>query len=338
MIVDSAIYVDGRRMPAPSSLSETYDLCRQHSGVAWLGLLRPTEEEFASVADEFGLHELAVEDAVRAHQRSKLDKYEDTIFIVLRAARYRDSDETVIFSELHIFVGPDFVVTVRHGEGPDLAVVRHRMEAEPDLLRLGTPAILYAILDQVVDDYGPVVAGLENDIDEIEDQVFSGNGDAIRRTYELTREVIEFQRAIKPLSSIFAALMSGWERMGLDAELQRYLRDVQDHVIQVQEQVYEFRELLQNILNVNLAVVSVQQNEEVKALSIASIHQNDEVKKISAWAAILFAPTLVGTIYGMNFVNMPELDWRFGYPMAVLGMVGVSIVLYAVFRIKGWLT
>ncbi len=212
------------------------------------------------------------------------------------------------------------------------------MEQEPDLLRLGTQAILYAILDRVVDDYTPVVVGLENDIDEIEDQVFSGNGDAIRRTYELTREVIEFQRATKPLTGILNALINQWEQMGLDQELQQYLRDVQDHTIRVQEHAGEFRELLQNILNVNLAVVGLQQNEEVKAISEAAIHQNDEVKKISAWAAILFAPTLVGTIYGMNFAHMPELDWRLGYPMAVLMMLAVSIILYIVFRRKGWLT
>lgn len=338
MIVDSAIYVDGKRVPAPPSLSETYDVCRATGGVAWIGLLKPTTEEFAAVANEFGLHELAVEDAVKAHQRSKLERYGTNWFVVLRAALYRDEDETVVFSELHVFVGDDFVVTVRHGEGPDLGVVRRRMELEPELLGMGPPAILYAILDRVVDDYAPVVAGLENDIDEIEDQVFGGIGSAIRRTYELNREVIEFDRAIRPLNSILAGLMSGWERNGLDPELQRYLRDVQDHAIRVQEQVSEFRELLQNILSVNLAVVSLQQNDEVKALSEASIAQNDEVKKISAWAAILFAPTLVGTIYGMNFVHMPELDWRLGYPMALILMLGVSVVLYTVFRRKGWLT
>ncbi|MDQ2684039.1 MAG: magnesium and cobalt transport protein CorA [Chloroflexota bacterium] len=337
MIVDSAIYVDGKRLPAPASLSETYDVCRASGGVAWIGLLRPSAEEFAAVADEFGLHPLAVEDAVKAHQRSKLERYGDTRFLVVRAAHYRDRDESVLFSELHVFAGPDFVVTVRHGDGPDLGLVRERMEREPELLRQGPPAILYAIVDCVVDDYAPVVAGLENDIDEIEDQVFGGNGEAIRRTYELNREVIQFQRAIKPLAGIVGGLMVDPVQNGEVTELHRYLRDVQDHALRVQEQVAEFRELLSNILSVNLAMVGLQQNDEVKALSVASIAQNDEVKKISAWAAILFAPTLVGTIYGMNFDHMPELDWRFGYPMALVLMLGVSVVLYLVFRLRGWL-
>lgn len=337
MIVDSAIYVDGKRAAAPGSLSETYEACRAVHGVAWIGLLKPTTQEFAAVAGEFGLHELAVEDAVQAHQRPKLERYGETLFVVLRAARYVDRTETVEFAELHVFVGADFVVTVRHGDAPDLSRVRRRMEGNPELLRLGSEAILHAILDQVVDDYGPVVAGLENDIDEIENEVFGGNAQATRRTYELAREVIDFQRAIKPLPAMIGGLIVGAEKYAIDAELQRYLRDVQDHAIQVQDQVAGFRELLQNILNVNIAILGLQQNEEVKALSEAAIRQNDEVKKISAWAAILFAPTLVGTVYGMNFAHMPELGWRAGYPLSLLLMLLVSVSLFTVFRRRGWL-
>jgi magnesium transporter len=174
-------------------LSETYEACREAEGLAWIGLRRPTEDEFAAVAEEFGLHELAVEDALLAHQRSKLERYGETFFVVLRAARYLDKPEVVEFAELHVFVGPDFVVTVRHGDMPDLARVRRRMESEPDLLARGTEAILYAIVDRVVDDYGPVVAGLDNDIDQIEAEIFSGNASVTRRTYELVREVLEFQ-------------------------------------------------------------------------------------------------------------------------------------------------
>ena len=338
MIVDSAIYVDGQRTEAPGPLSETYDACRAARGVAWFGLLKPTEEEFASIAQEFGLHELAVEDAVKAHQRPKIERYGETLFVVLRAAWYLDPQEMVEVTELHVFVGPDFVVTVRHGDAPDLGKVRQRMEQTPDLLRLGPAAILYAILDRVVDDYGPVVAGLENDIDEIETAVFGGNADVTRRTYELAREVIEFQRATKPLVGILGGLVAGGDKYGVDGEVLQYLRDVQDHAIRVQEQVAGFRELLQNILSVNLAVVGLQQNEEVKALTEASIAQNDEVKKISAWAAILFAPTLIGTVYGMNFDRMPELHWRLGYPFALLLMLAVSVALYGVFKQRGWLS
>jgi magnesium transporter len=337
MIVDNAIYVDGHRAAEPGSLRETYEALRQERGVAWIGLYRPTEEEFASVAQEFGLHELAVEDALEAHQRPKIERYAQTLFVVLRPARYLDVPEEVEFGEIHVFVGEDFVITVRHGEAPALAEVRRRLEADPELLMRGPEAILYAIMDRVVDGYAPVVRGLENDIDEIETEVFSGNASVSRRTYELSREVIEFQRAVEPLSGILAALTAGFEKYGIDEELRRYLRDVQDHAIQVSERVEGFRQLLQNILSVNLTLVSVQQNEEVKNLTEASIEQNEEVKKISAWAAILFAPTLVGTVYGMNFDHMPELHWLLGYPFALALMLVVSVSLYLVFKRRGWL-
>jgi magnesium transporter len=337
VIVDSAIYVDGKRTAEPPSLRETYEACRQRRGLAWIGLYRPTEEEFSSVAKEFGLHELAVEDAIKAHQRPKLERYGDTLFVVLRAARYIDESETVEFGEIHVFVGTDFVVTVRHGEAPHVREVRRQMEGQPDLLRRGPAAILYAIMDRVVDDYEPVVEGLQNDIDEIETEVFSANAGVSRRIYELSREVIEFQRAVQPLPGMLSALIADFEDYGVDPELQRYLRDVQDHAIRVTDQVAGFRELLQNILSVNLAIVGLQQNEEVKVLSEAAIEQNDQVKRISAWAAILFAPTLVGTVYGMNFRYMPELNWTLGYPFALMLMLAVSVSLYVVFKRRGWL-
>jgi magnesium transporter len=337
MIVDNAIYVDGRRTLEPRTLRETYEVVRDVHGLAWIGLYKPTEEEFASVAGEFGLHELAVEDAIQAHQRPKIERYGDTLFVVLRPARYLDAPEEVKFGEIHVFVGHAFVITVRHGEAPALAEVRRRLEEDPDLLRRGPEAILYAIMDRVVDGYAPVVAGLENDIDEIEVEVFSGNPGVSRRIYELSREVIEFQRATKPLTGMLTRLIAGFEKYEVDPELQRYLRDVQDHVVQVVERVEGFRELLQNILNVNLTLVSVQQNEEVKSLTEASIDQNEEVKKISAWAAILFAPTLIGTVYGMNFDHMPELHWLLGYPLALLLMLLVSVALYTIFKRHGWL-
>ena len=337
MIVDNAVYVDGRRAVEPESLRETYEVVREQHGLAWIGLYRPTEEEFASVAEEFGLHPLAVEDAIKAHQRPKLERYGDTLFVVLRAARYLDAPEEVKFGEIHVFVGDDFVITVRHGEAPALGEVRRRLESDRELLLQGPEAILYAIMDRVVDGYSPVVAGLENDIDEIETEVFSGNAGVSRRTYELSREVVEFQRAVKPLTGMLGALMAGFDKYGVDPELQRYLRDVQDHAIRVNEQVAGFRDLLQNILSVNLTLVGLQQNEEVKSLSEAAIEQNDEVKRISAWAAILFAPTLIGTVYGMNFDHMPELHWVLGYPFALLLMLLVSASLYLIFKHRGWL-
>ena len=321
--MDSAVYVDGRRVAEPGSLQETYDACRNGGGVAWLGLYKPSREEFSSVAAEFGLHPLAVEDAVEAHQRPKLERYGETLFVVLRAARYVDETETVEFGELHVFVGDDFVVTVRHGEAPNLRKVRRRLEAEPELLRQGPEAILYAVMDEVVDGYAPVVEGLENDIDEIETEVFSGNAGVSRRIYELSREVIQFQRTTKPLVPILGRLSAGDEGRVVDQEVRRGLRDVQDHVLRVSEQVEAFRELLSNILSVNLTLVGVG--------------QNDEVKKISAWAAILFAPTLVAGIYGMNFDHMPELHWILGYPFALALMLVASFVIYVVFKRRGWL-
>jgi magnesium transporter len=337
MIVDNAIYVNGRRAAEPASVHETHEALRQQPGVAWIGLYEPAEEEFSSVSEEFGLHPLAVEDAIKAHQRPKIERYDGTLFVVLKPARYIDETETVEFGEIHVFVGEDFVVTVRHGEASTLDRVRRRLESMPELLRKGTFAVLYAIMDQVVDDYAPVVAGLGNDIDEIETEVFSGNAQASKRTYELSREVVEFQRAIKPLPDILGRLIADSNTYDMDPELQRYLRDVQDHGLRAVEQVAGFRDLLENILRVNLTLVGLQQNEEVKALTEASIAQNDEVKKISAWAAILFAPTLVGTVYGMNFDYMPELHWVLGYPFALLLMVMVSVSLYAIFKRRGWL-
>ena len=322
MIVDNAIYVDGHRTAEPGTLQETYEAVRERHGVAWIGLYKPTEEEFSSVANEFDLHGLAVEDATEAHQRPKLERYGGTLFVVLKPARYLDEEERVEFGEVHAFVGEDFVVTVRHGEAPDLSEVRERLEADPGLLRRGPEAILHAIMDRIVDDYRPVVDGLENDIEEIETEVFGGNPSVSRRIYELSREVIEFQRATEPLGGVLGDLMRD-EAIDVDPEVRRHLRDVRDHVLQVTERLAGFRELLQSILSVNL--------------TLASLAQNEEVKKISAWAAILFAPTLVGTIYGMNFHYMPELNWFLGYPFALVLMAFISLALYLIFKHRGWL-
>ncbi|KXK62121.1 transporter [Micromonospora rosaria] len=337
-LIDSAVYTGGRRYASPDSLAETYRcLDEQDGAMAWIGLYRADAGQIASLAREFKLHDLAVEDAITAHQRPKLERYGQTLFVVLRAARYVDSREHVEFSELHLFIGPDFVITVRHGEAPDLAAVRRRMESDPVMLARGPEAVLYAVLDQVVDGYAPVVAGLENDIDEIETEVFGGDPKVSRRIYELSREVIEFQRAARPLLGVLENLAAGYAKYGTDEELQRRLRDVSDHLTQVVERVDAFRHLLQNILTVNATLVSQQQNEEMRALTAASYEQNEEIKRISSWAAILFAPTLIGTVYGMNFDVMPELHWRFGYPFAVALMGVVCGTLYLIFKRRNWL-
>ena len=337
-VVDSAIYCGGNRIASPQSLADTYTaLHTSPQSLAWIGLYRPDSRELASLAQEFDLHELAIEDANEAHQRPKLERYGETLFVVLKAARYRDATEEVEFGEVHVFVGPDFVVTVRHAEAPNLAAVRRRVERDPELLSRGAEAVLYAIMDKVVDGYAPVVAGLENDIDEIETEVFRGDPKVSRRIYELSREVIEFQRATRPLVGMLEQLRGGFQKYGVDEELQRSLRDVADHVTEVVEKVDGFRELLRDILTVNATLVAQQQNEEMKSLAIASSEQNEEVKRISAWAAILFAPTLIGTVYGMNFDKMPELHWEYGYPFAIGLMALVCGGLHQIFKRRGWL-
>ena len=341
MIVDNALYHRGQRVPlggdpADQSLGSARVPC-DPGDFQWIGIHDPSPDELDLIARTFDLHPLAVEDAGDSHQRPKLERYGDTLFVVLRAARYLDDVEEVEFGEIHVFVGSNFVLTVRHGQAPDLAAVRRRMEGDPDLLRLGPEAVLYAILDGVVDGYAPVVAGLQNDIDEIETEVFRGDPKVSRRIYELSREVIEFQRATSPLLGMLDGLMAGFEKYETDEELQRYLRDVADHATTVAERVDGFRQMLGDILTVNATLVSQAQNEEIKNLTEASYDQNEEIKKVSAWAAILFAPTLIGTVYGMNFSHMPEMDWVFGYPFALALMALVSFTLHAIFKRRGWL-
>jgi magnesium transporter len=337
-VVDAGIYRDGRRIATPDAVAGMAKLLADQPGaMAWIGLYRPAEAQLITVADEFGLHEVAVEDAIVAHQRPKLERYGRMLFVVLRAAVYRDDIEEVEFGEIHVFVGPDFVITVRHSSAPDLGAVRSRMEDDPELLSRGPEAVLYAILDSVVDGYAPVVAGLQKDIDEIETQVFGGDPKVSRRIYELSGEVIEFQRATRPLLAMLEGLIAGFAKYGTDEELQRYLRDVADHATTVVERVDNFRQMLSDVLTVNATLVNQAQNEEIKRLTEASYDQNEEVKRVSAWAAILFAPTLIGTIYGMNFDSIPELHWGYGYPFALALMLLTSVTLFLVFKSRGWL-
>ncbi|KQP97555.1 MULTISPECIES: magnesium/cobalt transporter CorA [unclassified Rathayibacter] len=333
-IVDNAVYVGGHRIRNPDSLEDTFELMREEHGMAWIGLYRPSREEVEAVAEEFGLHPLAVEDALSGHQRAKLERYDDGLFVVLRPARYVDSAETVVFGELHVFVGPDFVVTIRHADSPDLAKVRRRLEEDPALLARGPEAVLYAILDQVVDEYAPVVLGVQGDVDEIEDQLFGVESDdgLSERIYRLSREVIHFQRSVQPLTALLHLLAddSTSATTPEHVELHRSLRDVLDHTIRVTEAVDALRAILDKALTVHSTLVSRRQTE-------TGLAQNDVVRKISSWAAILFAPTLVAGIYGMNFDVMPELHWQLGYPWAIGLMLVFGFVLYAVFKRKKWL-
>jgi magnesium transporter len=325
MIADNAIYVDGRRAAQqPSSLQETYEALRQlDDAVAWIDLYKPTQEEFESVAQELELSPRVIEGAIKPQQRPKLVRYGDSLFVVLKTARYLDEPEKVEFSELHVLVGKDFIVTVRYEEIPALEEVRRRLEGEPESLGQGPQPILREIMDQIVDDYEPVLEGLGTDIQEVEDEVFGGNEDDVsQRIYELSRELVQFQRATSPLAR---SLERGAERNehDIDPELRSYLRELHDRVLRVEEPTEGFRDMLSDILVVNLTLIGVR--------------QNDQTKKISAWAAILIVPTLITGIYGMNFDYMPELHWTFGYPFALALMVSISVGLYAVFRHVRWL-
>lgn len=351
-VVDDALYLDGHRVvppPGPAGIKRP----SEPGAMSWIGLLRPTAEELAGAARRFDLHPLAVEDAAKGHQRAKLERYGQTLFIVLRPAWYHDADETVEFGEVHLFIGPGFVVTVRHADHPDLTGVRRAMEARPELLTLGSEAVLAAVMDEIVDCYAPVIAGLQNDVDEIEDDLFDGEVDpaSSKRIYQLLSEVIGFQRAIGPLPGMLDALLRGAAKYGTDEEVQNQLRNVLDHAIRVTERADTFRSLLENALILHstlvtqeqndamrrLAAASLAQGEESRLLTKASMDQGEEVKKISSWAAILFAPTLVASIYGMNFERIPELGWVWGYPFALALMVGLGVTLWLVFKRNRWL-
>lgn len=352
-IMDNAVYVDGRRTVSPASIEETCEVTRERGGIAWVDLAWPTQAEIEAVAEEFALHPLAVEDAVHAHQRPKVEHYDDVMFVVLHPARSVDDDgdghiDRVEFGEVHAWVGPDFVVTIRRSVTPDLDAMRGRLEQEPDLLRLGPVAILAALLDEVVDTYRPVVTRLRGDIDQIEDQLFSRDPEVSFRIYEATREVIGLQRATGPLVDMLRELHDAKEEYAETlrgdperdhrwVELLRSLRNVLDHAIKHAETSDTFRSLLTNALDVHSTLVTQEQNEETRRMTEISLKQDEQMKKISAWAAILFAPTLIGTIYGMNFDHMPELHWTLGYPLALAGMLGLGGVFYWIFKRVGWL-
>ncbi|KQO84482.1 MULTISPECIES: magnesium and cobalt transport protein CorA [unclassified Frigoribacterium] len=320
------VYVDGRLHVSPETLDDTYAALADTGGTAWVVLAEPDADELASLARQFDLHELAVEDAGSGHQRAKLERYGATLFVVVRPAVYLDDEETVAFGEIHGFVGENFFVGINHVAHIDARHVSRgvaRLRSKPDLLGAGPQAMLWALLDAVVDAYKPVIDGLENDIDEIEQQLFAGEPGVSRRIYELFGEVADFQKASRPLIAMLDGLLRGSEKYRVGTELERRLRDVQDHVIRVVDRADTFRAVLQNALALNATLVAQDSNEVTK--------------RISAWAAILFAPTLVGAVYGMNFDVMPELHWAWGYPFALGLMVAIAGGLFGAFRWKRWL-
>ncbi len=323
VIVDAALYIDGRRDPKPFSLAGARSAARRDGTFCWIGLYEPDESEFESVRSAFDLHELAVEDAIQAHQRPKLELYDDTLFVVLKPARYLDAEETVDLGEILLFIDDDFVVAVRHGEASQLITVRSTLETQPEELRIGSGAVLLAVVERVVDDYTQVLLGLENDIRELEKEVFSEtSGAPTERIYKLKREVVEFAQATNPLLSPLDRLARG--RFGaIHPDLREYFRDTHDQLQRQVDQISTFSDLLTSILDANLTQVGVRQNEDMR--------------RISAWVAMAAAPTLLAAVWGMNFDRMPELQWRIGYPLALVLMLSISGFLYSRFKRSGWL-
>ncbi len=298
--------------------------CTEPDRFVWIGLFEPTREEFATVRESFHLHDLAVEDALKAHQRPKLEQYDDSLFVVLKTARYLEELEDVEFGEIQAFLGEGFLVHVRHGAASKLGAVRSQLEDRADLLKHGPSAVLYAIVDHVVDDYEPVVRGLENDINEVERAVFSrsGGSNPVERVYQLKRTVLELHDCLEPLLEPLRQLAVDRFKL-VEDEMQEYFRDVADHLARLVDRVAQFRELLTSILAANLTQVGIQQNEDMR--------------KISAWVAIAAVPTAIAGIYGMNFDSMPELRWDLGYPLILLFMFAICMFLYRRFKRSGWL-
>ena len=320
MILESTIYTDGRKTGTFDPV-EAPEKPLAGKGFAWVQLYEPTPEELRPVAQSFGLPRVLVEEATKSHQRPKLGRIQDVLFVVLKSAQYLDKPEAVDLGETKLFIGPNFALVVRYGGGSSLQGVREELESKPELLRRGPASVLCAMMERVVEDYDPVVEGLENDIDEIEAEVFGGNPDA-QRIYELSREVLAFRRAVQPLPRMIENLIAE-SQYGLDTGTTHHLQAIHDQVLRTSEQTETFRDLLSNILNVSLTLVGVRQNVQVQ--------------KISAWAAILIVPTIITGIYGMNFKYMPELNWLLGYPFALALMFGISALLYFLFKRSGWL-
>ncbi|QYX77674.1 magnesium and cobalt transport protein CorA [Streptomyces akebiae] len=335
-VVDCAVYRDGARVSFERNLTphEAIRQVRRDGGFVWIGLHEPSEAEFSGIAAEFGLHPLAVEDAVHAHQRPKLERYDDTLFTVFKTIHYVEHDELTATSEVvesgevMCFTGRDFFITVRHGGQGSLRALRHRLQDDPELLGKGPSAVLHAIADHVVDGYVAVADAVQDDIDEVETEVFSPGrkgtprGTDAGRIYQLKREVMEFKRAVLPLVRPMQLLSERPMRL-IDPDIQKYFRDVADHLARVQEQVVGFDELLNSILQANLAQASVAQNEDMR--------------KITSWAAIIAVPTMVCGVYGMNFDYMPETHWKYGYPVVLGVTVALCLGIHRTLKRNGWL-
>jgi magnesium transporter len=333
VIVDSALYRDGVRVSLDRSLDDLTALraqCDAANEFVWVGLHEPTKDELSQVAAIFDLHPLAVEDALLAHQRPKLERYEHSLFLVLKTLWYVDANDAVETGEINVFTGPDFVVTVRHGQGAELHSARVMLEQHASILSHGPSAVAYAVCDRVVDEYLKVTGELEIDVDEVETSVFSEEEtDETERIYILKRELAEVRRAVLPLREPMHRAATGLVP-GMTAEAAPYFRDVSDHLGRVAESIDTLDSLLSSAFEAQTARISIQ-------LAKVSAQQNEDMRKISAGAALVLVPTLIAGVYGMNFDHMPELHWVLGYPMALVLMVGASYYLYRRFKGSGWL-
>lgn len=324
MIVDCALYRDGKRTEETRNLLRlAAEARRDPSAFVWMGLHEPTETDLLGVSRIFGLHPLAVEDAVRAHQRPKVEAYPGHLFVVLRTLTYHDDTSQVETGEVAMFIGKDFVITVRHGEGQELASLRAKLESRPDRLAQGPASVLHGVVDDVVDTYSEVADSLQRDIDEVEGNVFGDDViDDSSTIYNLKREVLEFKRAVLPLGQALDRVQQD-KTIELPEEARPFWRDVSDHVARVGDQVESMDVLLTSILQAHVAQVSLR--------------QNSDMRKITAWAAIITVPTMLAGIWGMNFKHMPELRWRFGYPLALTIIAGSCFTLWRAFKRSGWL-
>jgi magnesium transporter len=323
-IVSCVAYSEGSRV-REVPLEETSEVLKQPEGFVWIGLYEPDEALLRQVQGEFGFHDLAVEDAHRAHQRPKLEEYGESLFVVLRTVHADGETHEIAFGETHIFAGPRYVVTVRHGASLSYGEVRKRCEASPQYLRQGPGFVLYAIMDFVVDHYFPIVDDLEEELARLEEEIFAGSHrgkEIAQRIYQLKSHMLVLKRAVSPLIEVCNRLVR-FDRTLILPETRLYFRDVYDHVVRINESIDNMRELLTSALETNLALVSVRQNEVMK--------------RLAAGAALVAVPTLIAGIYGMNFEAMPELHWRFGYPVAIASMAAVCAYLYHRFRKSGWL-
>ena len=329
-VVNCVVYRKGVRQLGDCTAAEAVRQVRRHGGFVWIGLHEPTQEEFAGITELFGLHPLAVEDAVDAHQRPKVERYDDTLFTMLKTVTYvsherlTTTSEVVDTGEIMVFTGADFVITVRHGGHSSLGPLREELEGRPEHLAKGPSAVLHAVVDHVVDHYLDVTDAVQDDIDAVETEVFSqarGTADA-GRVYQLKRELLELKRAVAPLDRPLQLLTEHPSPL-IDPDIQKYFRDVGDHLAKANEQVNAFDELLNSILQANIAQVTVAQNEDMR--------------KISAWVAIIAVPTMICGVYGMNFDHMPELHWTYGYPIALAVMATACLLIHRGFRRNGWL-